>query len=301
MPSPELAQIVALLRSRPVTADVTLEGMRRGLEDLMSMIPVPADVDVEPTVAGGLTTSRPAELLTPPGAEKGRAVLYLHGGAYVLGSPKSHRELAARIGRAARSAVVVLDYRLAPEHPFPAAVDDAFAAYRWILDSGTAPQHVAIAGDSAGGGLTVAMLLAARDAGAPMPGAAALLSPWTDLEGTGASVVTNAGTDPMVQMDGLHFMARLYVGGGDIRHPRISSIHADLAGLPPLLIQAGKAEALLDDSVRLADRARASGVDVTLELWDDMIHVFQAFSMLPEGQQAVAQIGEFIRRRTALV
>jgi epsilon-lactone hydrolase len=295
MPSPELAQIVALLRARPVNANPSLPDLRRGFDAMMSLIPVPADVKREALAVAG----REAERLTPPDVEPGRAVLYLHGGGYVIGSIQSHRELAARVGRAARAEVLLVDYRLAPEHPFPAAIEDAVAAFRWVLAQGFDRRHVAIAGDSAGGGLTVATLLALRDAGGPLPAAAVCLSPWVDMEGTAASLATNAATDPVVQKDGLLAMARLYLGAADARDPRASPIHADLSGLPPMLVQVGKAETLLDDSVRLAERARAAGVDVTLDPWDDMIHVWQAFSMLPEAHRAVDKIGAFLRERLA--
>jgi epsilon-lactone hydrolase len=311
MPSPEIEQIVALLRSRPIAGDVSLADMRHGLDAMMSMIPVAGDVTREAlTIAG-----RPAERLRAPGAEPGRVVLYLHGGAYVLGSIQSHRELASRIGRAAGAEVILLDYRLAPEHPFPAGVDDAVAAYRWLLDQGFtmgalppnprakgfAPAKVVIAGDSAGGGLTVATLLTIRSLGLTPPAAGVCLSPWLDLEGTGASLETNAANDPMIHKKGLHLMAGLYAGATDLRDPRVSPIHADLAGLPPLLVQVGTAEALLDDSLRFAERARAAGVDLTLERGEGMIHVWQAFAMAPEAHQAVEQVGKFIRERTGAV
>jgi epsilon-lactone hydrolase len=296
MPSPELHQIIALLRSRPVPERPTVASQRQGFEASMTMIPTPADVIREEITAG----HRPAERLRAPGAERGRVVLYLHGGGYVIGSVKSHRSLAARIGRAARAEVLVLDYRLAPEHSFPAAIDDAIAAYRWLLDQGLSPKNLAIAGDSAGGGLAVAALLAIRDAKLPQPGAAVLLSPWVDLAGDGASMQSNAASDPMIQKEGLVAMARHYLHGTDPRHPMASPIYADLTGLPPMLVQVGTAETLLDDSVRLAARAEAGGVAVTLEKWDDMIHVWQAFASLPEAQRAVERIGEYLREKTAL-
>jgi len=296
MPSPELHQIIALLRSRPVPERPTVASLRQGFEALMAMFPTPADVNRDEITAG----HRPAERLRSPGAERGRVVLYLHGGAYAIGSIKSHRSLAARIGRAARAEVLVLDYRLAPEHSFPAAIDDAIAAYRWLLDQGLSPKNLAIAGDSAGGGLAVAALLAIRDAKLPQPGAAVLLSPWVDLAGDGASMQSNAGSDPMIQKEALVAMARHYLHGTDPRHPMASPIYADLTGLPPMLVQVGTAETLLDDSVRLAARAEAGGVEVTLEKWDDMIHVWQAFPSLPEAQRAVERIGEYLREKTAL-
>ncbi len=296
MPSPELTQVIAMLRARQSAERPTLATLRQGFEAALSAAPIPADVSRDEITAG----HRPAERLRTPGIERGRIVLFLHGGGYVIGSLKSHRELAARIGRASRAEVLSLDYRLAPEHAFPAAIDDAIAAYRWLLDHDFAPSHIAVAGDSAGGGLAVATLLAIRDAKLPQPAAAALLSPWVDLAGDGASMQSNAAADPMIQKEGLLAFARHYLHGTDPRHPMASPIHADLTGLAPMLIQVGGAETLLDDSLRLAARAEAGGVAVTLEKWDDMIHVWQIFAILPEAQRAVERIGAYLREKTAL-
>jgi acetyl esterase/lipase len=194
--------------------------------------------------------------------------------------------------------VLVIDYRLAPEHPHPAAVDDAVAAYRWMLAQGLKPARITVAGDSAGGGLTVATLLAIRDAKLPLPGAGACLSPWVDLEGIGESMTTKAGVDPIVQKTGLLQMAAAYLGGKDPRTPLAAPLYADLSGLPPLLIQVGTAETLLDDASRLAERARKAGVTVSYEPWESMIHVWHLFApMLDEGQQAIDRIGEFVRKQ----
>ena len=225
-----------------------------------------------------------------------RAVLYLHGGGYAICSLDTHRKLAGDISRASGMPLLLIDYRLAPEHPHPAAVDDALAAYRWLLDTRHPASRLGLAGDSAGGGLTMATLLAIRDAGLPMPAAAACLSPWVDLECAGESVTTRADLDPMVTGGLLKRMADWYLAGGDARAPLGSPLHGDLSGLPPLLVHVGEAEVLHDDSIRLADRARAAGVDVTLTVYPDMIHVWHSFAgMVPEATEAVAQVGAFLR------
>jgi len=253
--------------------------------------PPEADIKCEPVSAGGVK----AEWISAPGAIPGRVVLYLHGGGYVVGSIKTHRDLMGRVARAAKARVLGLDYRLAPEHPFPAAVDDSVAAYRWMLQQDLSPSRIAVAGDSAGGGLVVATLVAIRDAKLPMPATGVCLSPWVDLEGIGESMKTRAHADPVVQREGLTQMAAAYLGGKDARTPLAAPLYADLKGLPPLLIQVGDAETLLDDSNRLAQRARAAGVEVKLEVWPEMIHVFQLFAgFLPEGQQAVDGIGQYL-------
>ena len=192
-----------------------------------------------------------------------------------------------------------IEYRLAPENPFPAAVDDAVAAYRWLLSAGLEPGRIVIVGDSAGGGQAIATLVALRDAGEPLPAAAVPVSPWVDLEGLGESMTTKAAVDPFVQPGRrrIEAMARMYVGDGDIRAPLAAPLYADLHGLPPLLVMVGSSETLLDDSTRIAERARVAGVDVTLEIWDDMVHVWTLFApILSEGQQAIDRIGEFIRQ-----
>jgi acetyl esterase/lipase len=195
-------------------------------------------------------------------------VLYLHGGGYVIGSPRSHRHLAAAVAAAGQASALLLDYRRAPAHPSPAAVDDATAAYRWLLDQGIAPGHIVIGGDSAGGGLTVATLLALRDARLPLPAGGVCISPWVDLTFSGASYRTRAAVDPIVTRPGIDEMARAYFGATSARAPLASPLFADLRGLPPLLIHVGSDEVLLDDAVQLADRAKAAGVDATLECPD---------------------------------
>jgi epsilon-lactone hydrolase len=272
----------------------TPQQMRALFEQMAA--PAEADVKCEPVNAGGVK----AEWISAPGATPARALLYLHGGGYVLGSVKTHRDLMGRVSRAAKARVLGLDYRLAPEHPFPAAVDDSVAAYKWMLQQDLKPSGIAVAGDSAGGGLVIAALVAIRDAKLPMPAAGVCLSPWVDLEGIGESMKTREHADPVVRRDMLTQMAAAYLGGKDTRTPLAAPLYADLKGLPPLLIQVGDAETLLDDSNRLAQRARTAGVQVKLEVWPEMIHVFQLFAgFLPEGQQAVDGIGQYLSQQLA--
>ncbi len=292
MPSSQHEMVVQMLVARPRPQNPTLAEMRAGFEALVQMFPVPADVVREPVQVGRIA----AEWVSVPGSRSDRAVLYLHGGGYVIGSLNTHRELASRIARATQTRVLMIDYRLAPEHPFPAAVDDATAAYRWLLASGLPAGRIAVMGDSAGGGLTLATLLALRGGRDPLPAAGVCLSPWTDLEGTGASAQPGGADDPLLELAGLREMGRHYAAH-DPRNPLAAPLHADFRGLPPLLLQVGTRELLLDDSTRVAQKAKAAGVDVTLEKWDGLIHVWQLFGpTVPEAEQAVARIGEFVRK-----
>lgn len=294
-----LYQLLRMWRQRNPFGEVgpdSYKGVRRTIERGARQARVPPGVYVEPTRAGGV----PGEWVHAVGARADRVLFYLHGGGYVGGSPASHRALTTALSRAARVRVLALDYRLAPEHPYPAALDDAVAAYTWLLDQGFAPGSIAIGGDSAGGGLTAATLVRLRDNGGPMPGAAFMLSPWADLAATGESVRTRAALDPMITGDVAAF-ARFYVGpDGDPNNPLISPIYADLRGLPPILIQVGTREVLHDDAIRLAERVRAGQGRVELEVWDDMLHVFQVFpTLLPEARRAIGKIGDFLRAELA--
>ncbi len=256
----------------------------------------PADTRIDSVDVDGI----PAEWLAAPGVDVDRVLLYLHGGGYVIGSIATHRGLTAALSSAANCRVLALDYRLAPEHPYPAAVEDATRAYRWLLKQGVKANKIAISGDSAGGGLTLATLLNLKASGDPLPAAAVPISPWTDMEGTGESMKTKVDLDPMVEPGGLMGMAKLYMADGDYRAPTASPLHGDYSGLPPLLIQVGALETLHDDATRVAAKAKAAGVDVTLEVWDDMIHVWHLFApMLPEGRQAIVRVGEFIQEKTS--
>jgi phosphinothricin tripeptide acetyl hydrolase len=285
----------AHLAKLPPSDSLTIAERRAQYERAEKVFPTPAEVKVERVTAPAV----PAEWLRPPTAAPGHVVLYLHGGGYVIGSPRSHRHLAAAIAAAARSSALLLEYRCAPEAPFPAAVDDAVAAYRWLLDQGVSAGGIVIAGDSAGGGLTVAMLVALRDARLPLPAAGVCISPWVDLTCSGASYATKDASDPIVKRAGVDEMARAYLGTADRRTPLASPLFADLRGLPPLLIHVGSEEVLLDDSIQLAERAKAAGVDTTLEVWDQMIHVWHWFlPLLDEAEEAVAAIGRFAASRT---
>ena len=295
MSQEQLTRLVRYFESHPYKPNQTLEEMRRDFEQL-GAAPLPNYIRAEATDAGGVK----AEWLTTPEVEVGRAILYLHGGSYVMGGIGTHRELAGRISQSARSRVLIIDYRLAPEHPFPAALEDSLAAYRWMLANGVNPSRASIIGDSAGGGLSVATLVATKEAKLAMPAAAVCLSPWVDLELTGASMTTKAAVDHLVRKDELAGHAKRYLAGRDPRTPLASPLHSDLAGLPPILIQVGTAETLLDDANRLAECARSAGVEVTLDVGEDMIHVWSSFaSMLDEGQHAIDRIGEFVRAHTA--
>ena len=283
------------LAKLPPASALTIEQRRAQYDRAERVFPTPGDVKIERVPA----PERPAEWLEPPGVRADTVLLYLHGGGYVIGSPRSHRHLAAAIARAAGTRALVLDYRLAPEHPFPAALDDAIAAYQWLRGQGIAPGRIVVAGDSAGGGLTVATLLALRDRGLPRPAAGVCISPWVDLTCSGKSYATKAASDPIVAHDTITALAEAYVGtSGDRKAPLASPLHADLRHLPPLLVQVGSEEVLLDDALGLGARARAAGVDATVEEWPAMIHVWHWFlPMLDEAEQAVAVIGKFIRAR----
>jgi acetyl esterase/lipase len=297
MAAAELDQVLELIASRRVVAGTpTLEEMRANME--AHSFPATEAASVTPIEANGV----PGEWVVVAGSDSTRRVLYFHGGGYVFGSPVTHRRLCEDIARAGGCAVLNLNYRLAPEHPFPAAVDDAIAGLRFIQANG--PDGVGsaastfVAGDSAGGGLVLATLLAARDQGIEQPNAAIALSAWTDLANTGESVTSIADDDPSAgSVSMLNDLADQYLGGTDAEHPLASPLYADYSGLPPLLMQVGGAEMLLSDTTRAAERARLAGVDVVEEVWDEMFHVWQLHApLLPEGRAAIERIGEFIKQ-----
>jgi len=294
MASQELAKVVAMLLAAPRDPTASVERMRGAMEKISER--VARDVKCEAVSAGGV----PAEWIVPPNAAADRVILYLHGGGYVMGSINTHRATVARIARASQARGLAIDYRMGPEHPFPAAIEDSTAAYRWLIAQGYKPGKIVISGDSAGGGLTLATLIALRDAGTAMPAAAVPISAWADLEGTGDSVKTRAAADPSVDQESLLRMAKMYAGDHDRKNPLLSPIHADYRGISPMLLQVGDAEILLDDSNRVAERAKAAGVKVELEVWPEMFHVWHAFAkILPEGQQAIDRIGAYVLEHTA--
>jgi len=250
-------------------------------------------VDITRVDAGGV----PAAWIVPSGLETERVILYAHGGSYNSGSITSHIPLTGNIALATKARLLAIDYRLAPEHPFPGAIEDALSAYRWLLAEGIPPRHIAVAGDSAGGGLVLALLLALRDEGLPLPACAAGLSSWTDLTCSGDSWKANAKSDFMLKLIPTLKSAEIYLREADPRTPLASPLFGDLTNLPPILLQVGSDEIILSDSVLFAEKARSAGVDVTLNVWKDMQHEWHyAASWLPEGRQAIARIGEFVSK-----
>jgi phosphinothricin tripeptide acetyl hydrolase len=293
MPSKAFEALVALIEQEQ-DVQLPIPERRAALEQASAAMPLPEGVTFEDVDAAGV----PCEWVAPTRGSSDKVVLYLHGGAYTVCSPRTHRRLTAALARELGGRVLAADYRLAPEDPFPAAVEDAVAAYRWIIDGGAAPEGVAIAGDSAGGGLAIASLVALRDRGLSLPAAAVAISPWADLEMTGHSMTTKADVDVMIKVTRLKASADAYLAGQDPRAPLASPIYADLKGLPPLFVHVGGREVLLDDATRLVDRARADGVDVTLEIEEEMIHVWHAFAtLMPEADEGVRRVAEFLRSK----
>ena len=299
MASEQLQAIIQTLRTGIMARgrDLDLLAVRAAFETVPTFFPTANDVTCEKVDADGV----PGEWISAPDANPETVVYYLHGGGYSIGSVNTHRQMISNISRSSGARAFAIDYRLAPENPFPAAIEDATKAYRWLLGQGVDPARVVIAGDSAGGGLTAATLLSLRASGDPLPVAAVLISPWTDMEGLGESMKTKADVDPMIMPNASNEAASAYLGDADPRNPLASPIHADLSGLPPMLIQVGGSEVLLNDSTRLAYKAEADGVDVTLEEWDEMIHVWHFFALLlPEGQQAIDRIAKFVREQVSV-
>jgi monoterpene epsilon-lactone hydrolase len=283
MADPEITALREIFAQRPKVTDIAER--RKGMDANVRVFPTASDITVEAVTANGV----PAEWNSAPGADTRRAVLYFHGGGYVFGSLDSHRHMVSEIARDFGGRTLALHYRLAPEHPFPAPVEDAVAAYRYLLAQGIAPNNIALAGDSAGGGLVVAALVAIRDAGLAQPSCGWCISPWVDMEAIGGSMVSNAGRDPTVQKETIQDIAKLYLNGADPRSPLAAPMYADLHGIAPLYIQVGAVETLLDDSIRLAGIAGAADVPVTLEVWPEMVHVWHLFHpRLAAGRRAIA-------------
>jgi len=272
----------------------SLELVREFIKSFDGRFPLAPDVKVDAIDAGGV----PAEWVTSSDSRAERVILYIHGGCYISGSPVTVRECCARLARAAAAKVLNVDYRLAPEHPFPAALDDVLAAYEWLLKTGYNASNIVIAGESAGGGLTIAALMKIRDDGRlPMPALGVPISPWVDMTLQHKSLKCNLSRD-IASTVPLEIGARLYVGDSDPRGPYVSPLFGNLAGLPPMLIQVGGGEVLLDDGIAIAHEARRQGVDMTLEVWPEMVHVWHWYATeVDEGREAIESIGDFIKRR----
>jgi monoterpene epsilon-lactone hydrolase len=268
---------------------------RAGIDAMGAAMPPPESCLIEQMTLGGVT----AEKIAPKDAVADRTIFYLHGGGYCVGGCTSHRTLAARMAEAAQATAFVVDYRLAPDHPFPAAHDDALSAWRALIALGRDPARTIIAGDSAGGGLSVACAIAARDAGLPLPAGLHLISPWVNLTNASLAYQAKAETDFIITQQGIDEFAEGYLGAGDRRHPKASPLFADLAGLPPMLIQVGSEEVLLSDSTQLAERAGLAQVDVTLRIWPGMIHIWPFFAMLSAGGKAIAESTAWIKERVS--
>ena len=293
MTKQQRAAVDAQLRSTAFDGSRPLAELRTGFAAMMRADgPPPAGVKLTDGLLGG----RPAVEFTPPAAPTGAVILYFHGGSWVVGSPRTSQHLTAALVRRTGARAVSLDYRLAPESPFPAAIQDAVAAYRELLGSGVPPERIILAGDSAGGGLSIITLLAARDEGLPMPAAVVAFSPGLDASRSGESITTKAAVDPILTATSLQATGELHRAGQDPHQPLLSPVrYADLTGLPPLLLQVGSNEMLLDDSTRMATRAAAAGVDVILDVTADVPHVFQTFEgMLDEADAALDRAGRFI-------
>jgi acetyl esterase/lipase len=288
----ELVRLGVRWLVKRTSRDAIVEQMRRRCLASEAFIPKPpAGTRTEAIDLGGIK----AERVTTPVSQHDRNVLYLHGGGYASGSFVCYRHLTWRIASATRASVLIIDYRLAPEHPFPAAVDDAVSAYRWLLAAGAEPGQLAIVGDSAGGGLALATVLMSRDERLPLPAAVVALSPWTDLALTGDSLRRHARSDPMIDNENVATLAAYYLAGADPRMPYASPLYADAAAFPPTLIQVGSDEVLLDDAVRMADRLRVAGCEVELEVWPRMPHVWHLFvPLVPEASRAIERIGRFV-------
>jgi monoterpene epsilon-lactone hydrolase len=288
--SAEIDAVRDLLRSRPRPSSWVER--RERLDAIGASTPAARDISLEPTDANGVA----AEWSLAERSDPAKVLLFLHGGGYCSGSIASHRGMVTAVGRAAGVRTLAVGYRLAPEHPFPAALDDARAAFDFLIAQGIAPDKIAVGGDSAGGGLTLALLTSLRAAEKPLPGCAWLVSPWVDLQMTGTSLAEKASVDPLIQKPYLEELASAYLAGFDPANPLVSPLHADLSGLPPMLVQVGSAETLLDDALRIARKAAMADVPLTLQVWPHMIHAWHLWAaQLQDGRRAIADAGAFIR------
>lgn len=276
-----------------LTPETKVIALRQQLDRVAQRHRYKGPAEIAPVSIGGMQ----AEWIKPPKAESHRVILYFHGGGYCLGSREIYRPMVAQLCAAAEARGLLIDYRLAPEHPFPAALDDAVSAYRWLLGQGISPAGIVLAGDAAGGGLAIATAMALRDGGAPLPRAIVTLSPWADLAFTGLSMLTNAKRDTVLNWETLALCARHYLRKTLPTNPFASPLYGNFKGLPPLLIHAGSEELLKDDATRIAEKAEAAGCDVSCEIWDGMPHAFQYFSDLKEALGSLDRIGSFIRSR----
>ncbi|MFX1568616.1 MAG: alpha/beta hydrolase [Promethearchaeota archaeon] len=294
MVSKEFENLRRILKERKLSAEKKrVEEERRSFEQITALVSLPKDIKMIKFLVKAIS----CVWIESPNCNQNNVIFYLHGGGYITGSIDTNKDLVARIARVSESRVLFIEYRLAPEFPFPAALEDAISAYEWLINTEhISPNNIIFFGESAGGGLALSTLIKIKELSLQLPAAAILLSPWVDLDFTGDSIKNNAKIDPFITFDTMLFYARLYIGNNNPRDPNISPLYADLKDLPPLLIHVGSAELLLDDSRRLAEKAKISGVDVELEIWKDMTHVFHAFAgLIPEGQRAINKIGVFIR------
>jgi acetyl esterase/lipase len=283
----------AITAWRATILEYTIEISRSSLDNIAEFQVIPDDINFKRVDSGGV----PAEWVWSSNVNEDYVIIYLHGGGYTSGTIENSREFAARLSKLVNVRVLLPGYRLAPENPFPAALEDSVSAYEWLLLSGIKSKNICIVGVSSGGGLAITTLIKLRDRGIHLPSSAVLISPWTDLTNSGESIRINAKKDPMLYPEELEFYKNNYLGDHDPHDPLVSPLFADLKNLPPLFIQVGSYEILLDDSIRLAEKAKKAGVKVTLDIWDDMVHTFVTLDPnIPETIQAAVRIKKFIER-----
>ena len=289
----ELEQIISQLKSQPLPENFTLEEIRSAFEEMARFFSSSEDAEIEQVNIDGI----PGELVKGFKNRSSSTIMYLHGGGYGSGSLNTHRTLAYNLSKTSGFQVLLVDYRLAPEYPFPAAIEDSIKAYRWLRQNSVSAERIGIAGDSAGGGLALATCITLRKNQEQLPSALVCISPWTDLAAQGKSFQTKATVDPICSQFMIEFFRNLYIQKGDLCNPLASPLYADLTGLPPLFIQVGTEEILLDDSIRLAEKAKQCGVETELKIWEKMIHVWHLFApSLSEGQDAIAEVANFFNK-----